>query len=198
MHKLILTFLFSTSIASAHCPVEMETQHGIYCADLSWNSGQSKVGGNFVDIDEVSPLLSNNPIPQKWLYSSLSLYIWEKGDSSHTLVELNDLNLFPYMEMAMNHSHSASHKFEYDEVTGSYRLSQWRMQEMSGCWSLRWTQDTSMDIDDSSSVLSQSQLLTNVTGYTNVSEEKNETMASFCTNGGGSGEHGSHHDHHHH
>lgn len=198
MKVFMFLLIQATSTAFAHCPIEIEAQGEQYCMNYEWLNTDKKVQGNFVETENESPyLVASNELPPKWLFSKLEVKTWKKGDSNHIPVEIKDFVVFPYMTMEMDHNHSTLFDFSYDST--SYILSQVRFQDMKGCWSLRWSTSDKLDVDSSKSVFANSQWFTNVTEYTNSSEDKILSIEEMCSkvgNGSGSDDGGGHHHDH--
>jgi hypothetical protein len=157
MKMILLVLVFGFSVwASAHCPVPFEVNGARYCIGVEWKAGDKMVKGALEVTDKQSPFLNpENEIPQKWIYSRAFVQVWA---------------VFSYMVMSDELHHKASAQWHYDETAGGFFLSGLALQEMEGCWQLRWTMTTE----------AESQLVSHVSGYTNLSEEQNKKLAETC------------------
>ena len=168
--SLILTLVVASEVSFAHCPLEININGTSYCTDIKWTLAQLKVSGQLTDSTESSPILiESGTIPPKWLYSKAQFTIWKNGDSQHVPQEIAGLRIFPYMHMSNGHHHSTSYEFAFNAETGVYQIEKVALTEMDGCWSLRWTVDAT-------DTLETSQLLLNITSFTNTAEN----MSALC------------------
>lgn len=134
---LILTSLMSKMVF-AHCPYEFQNEDQSYCLDVLWLNADSRQGPQFVESEFLSPYLNSMQTPSRdRLFSKAEISIWTKGDSSHTPVEIEGLEIYPYMVMKDGHHHGTKSVFEYNSIFQVYTLSQINFQDMPGCWSLR-------------------------------------------------------------
>ena len=174
MKFFIALMIAIPSIASAHCPLELDIDGTTYCGDAQWLNGERKIKGQWQETSELSPqLVAMGEIPQKWIYSKVSFVFWQKGDAHHKPVFIEDLRIFPYMHMENGHHHSTSYQEQWTDQT--YLVSAVAFQQMRGCWSFRWT----TEVDDA---LESSQALMNIVEFENLTPQENTTMASFCEN----------------
>ncbi len=182
--SLILSLMFPT-LALAECPVEIKSGNDVYCASVEWGFGEKKVRGDFIEVTDETPyMIPMQTVPQKWVYSKAFISLWRKGDVDESPVELEGFKVFPFMMMQNGHNHSTSYTFSYVEELKVYELSEFGFIAMKGCWSLRWTLGDEINLESSES-------LGQVVEYKNLSPEKNEVFAQFCSmpSGGGHGEH---------
>lgn len=189
--KFIFALLFLLPLtAAAHCPFAMEVGGTKYCYDIQWINGEQKLQGQFNDTESLSPqLVVTGTVPQKWVYSRAFINFWIEGDEDHKPVRVDNLKIFPYMEMANGHHHSTSYEFTYNNHDLRYVLQRMALQEMPGCWSLRWTTTGNEDLESST-------LIQNLVEYPNLDDAKNAEMADYCAQDGTTGTDGGHGGHH--
>lgn len=167
---LVIGFALS-GVSNASCPIELELEGGSYCAEVNWGYGFKKVRGEFKITEELSPyLVPMREIPQKWIYSSAQVRVWEPGDQSRGGIEIPDLKIYPYMHMTNGHHHSAAHRFSYNPEEQSYSLDQMAFRQMPGCWSLRVETEGG---EDGSSLLA-------VVSYANLNEAGKVRQRQLC------------------
>jgi hypothetical protein len=180
MKKYILSVIvvLTSLAAQAHCPYGFTANDGgDYCLSVEWAKGDKKVKGTYEESTFQSPYLNKSgELPNKWIYSKALIRVWKKGDAHHVPVQFSDFRIFPYMLMADGMSHFASAQFSYDPDGELYVLSGFSLQEMMGCWSLRWTQSA----DDS---LATSQEIQSIIDYSNLDESENKSAAEMCSGG---------------
>lgn len=158
--------------AQAHCPYAANINSVDYCFDYDWLAADKKTNGAYSESSEMSPYLNKKgSSPTKWLYSKATIRMWKKGDAKHAPVFLQDFIVFPYMIMAGGHHHGAASQFEYDNSAGVYILSGMSLQQMEGCWSLRWGVATDA---------AKAELISNIEAYTNLTVDENKNLATFC------------------
>lgn len=158
----------------AHCPVAFVDNSMDYCMDIEWAKGDKMVKGKLQQVDLLSPYLNpENEIPQKWVYSKALIRVWKNGDKTHVPVYIENLRFFPYMTMVDGMHHQASSQLTYDSGAGAYVLSGFSMQEMKGCWSLRWTLAPTDTFETST-------LLKNISEYSNLDQDGNVGAANLC------------------
>jgi hypothetical protein len=182
---MLSAMLAVSEMAFGHCPLEVKIDSNTYCTDVEWLSSQQKINGAFTDSAELSPILIlAGTIPPLWLHSTANFVFWKKGDAQHVPQEISGLRIFPYMHMSNGHHHSTAYEFSFNSTAGAYQLAKVAFTEMKGCWSLRWTTDTTDSLE-------ASQLLLNVTAFTNVPND----LAASCEGDEGSGDEHEHHSH---
>lgn len=193
---LSLTVLFFAAGAQAHCPMEL-TEAGDYCASVTWQKAQVKQAGTWQDVSDASPVLNAlGVVPPLWKASRAIVNVWKKGDANHVPVQLKDFRVFPYMNMVNGHHHGTSSQWSYNAEIGGYVLEAMTLQQMEGCWSLRWALNDHLDMNSS-------QLLMTVPEFANLDKMQNLETANLCSVGvsvppmeGGDG-HGGHGHHNH-
>jgi hypothetical protein len=104
----------------------------------------------------------------------LSLNICKKSDSSQQSLFIDEFRIFPYMNMLGGAHHGASYQWAWDPTAGEYKLYDFSLTQMEGCWSLRWT----LDEEDQ---VSTSQKLVDISEYSNNSPEENFEAATLCS-----------------
>ncbi|MGH1468040.1 MAG: hypothetical protein ACRBBP_04050 [Bdellovibrionales bacterium] len=191
--KKILLMVITLGVpffAKAHCPAEVTHGGEVYCAAVNWLSGEKKVKGEFVDAGVETPYrVPMREVPQKWVYSIAVINLWAKGDRSHTPVMLEGFRVFQYMAMENGHNHGGS--YEFNETEESYVLSKMALQQMRGCWLLRWTFAQDDSVKDSTELMK-------IGSYKNLSDEENEISMGFCMSSGGDTDEGDGSGHHNH
>jgi hypothetical protein len=171
---LVLFSFFVSSAAFAHCPIPVKTDKGDYCIDVEWQKGDRMVKGALEATDQMSPFLNKmGEVPQKWIYSRALVRMWQNGDKNHVPVAIEGFRIFPYMLMTDGMHHIGTYKFEYSSTEAAYVISGFSLQEMMGCWSLRWT----IESDDA---VESSALAAPVVGYSNLDDAANLTATQYC------------------
>lgn len=176
--------------AFAGCPIEWTFDGTAYCASVNWQVADKKTGGAFVASEDISPYLNKKgATPPQWRYSRAHILFWKKGDPAKTSLFMNNLRVFPYMQMLGGHHHGASYQWQWDAQNQIYVISAMALTQMEGCWTLRVTTASTDQMDSSS-------LLMEVTDYSNASADEKFTaitLCGLCSSGppdqGGHGEH---------
>jgi hypothetical protein len=140
--KMVLFLLVSIQsfVASADCDAKITQGEKEYCLEYEWLPAQRRVQGVFQDDADgaMSPVLNRQGTPPpRWLYSQARVLITNLDGTIAT--DLEAFRVFPYMIMANGHHHSTNHFWEYSAVGGPYILSAMALQEMVGCWSMRYS-----------------------------------------------------------
>ncbi len=195
----ISCIIIFTNILHAHCPNELiinqeDGSTASYCLEINWKNGESKIRGEFsethVKSPYLNPLLDNNGntlSPRLWIYSTMTIYIWEKNDDEHKPVRIKDFRIFPYMIMEDGVHHMASYNFTEKKQNNpsqySYKLSQLALNEMSGdisgCWTLRWSIKKNVADNDIYDIKS-SHFLSTINNFLNISESQNNEQNKIC------------------
>ncbi len=171
--SLLMMGLFSAA-ASAHCPEAFKVNQKKFCLTVEWEFGEKRTNGVFETSGNLSPYaIKQGEAPPTWIYSRALVSVWADGDTEHKPVKLDNFKVFPYMYMDDGKHHPATYKFTYDEANGAYMLSSMALHKMAGCWSLRWTTDSSEN-------LSTSKPLMDIIQYSNFSEKENKEAEAFC------------------
>jgi hypothetical protein len=176
MMKEILLFsvLWFPLWGQAHCPWPVQVNDQAYCVDVIWHFGEQKLQGQFSGSEMPSPhLVPMSEIPQGWIFSRASLYIWEQGDPLHQPVEIENFRVFPYMFMENGHHHSTGYEFAYDSSQEQYWIQRMAFQQMRGCWSLRWTTEPQDELETS-------QTLLNIIQFANLDEAQWQQQMAWC------------------
>lgn len=202
MQSILIIFitLILTNQSFAHCPLEFEREEMTYCLSYNWQNAQIKRRGEFIDLEELSPVINKEKSQAFRRKTSTAFFkVWAKGDKDHKSVYFKNLRIFPYMQMIDGAHHDASSAVEYmqdylNEGSG-YLVSQMALldMEVGGCWSFRLTFSNENKI-------STSVKLENIENYTNVSQERNFDLLNICEicsqepiEGEGGGSHPGHH-----
>lgn len=176
MKKIIFLIIsVSTLKVYGHCPIALEIKDKTFCTEVNWLKSESKVNGNLKEELESSPQLNldcNNP-NKKRLFSKAQFQFWEKGDSTHKPVEIDRLNIFPYMMMINGEHHATTYNFTYNRSTQTYTLNEMNFMAMPGCWSLNWSLEEGENIHNS-------QLLTQIRSFANLNPEQNHNVEQNC------------------
>lgn len=70
--------------------------------------------------------------------STLEVGFWERGDSSHTALEIDGLKIYPWMIMDNGMEHgSRAETLTYDSSRGVYVVSNLYFSRMMGFWEIR-------------------------------------------------------------
>ncbi|MAF90081.1 MAG: hypothetical protein CL674_02325 [Bdellovibrionaceae bacterium] len=191
MKSLILGLFLLPQIALAHCPNSIFFQGKEYCTMVQWSAASIpdhwNVAGGSMPSPYLIPMRTN---PKKHIFSNVSFQIWEKGDASHSPVQIENLHIFPYMIMDNSMNHSTKFSNHFDKETGTYVLENIAFHQMKGCWSFRYTFTDDLRLESS-------EFLTGISEFVNLSKEEQSALASKCENQSTSPSHG-HHNHHDH
>jgi len=164
---MILSTLFKLLLslnihAKAHCPNEFNHNNKKLCADIKWEKTDVERGATLM-----SPILNDeNTLPFDTHYSNFWLQIWEKDDSNHTLIFLNDLEVQPFMLMLGMPNHSG-----FAQVTQNPELGYGLRTvfiKMRGCWSL------SLKISEFFHIIK-------IESYNNLNYDENFEQMSICS-----------------
>jgi len=175
MKTLFVAFTLMSQLASAHCPLPLNLAEDKYCLEVQWPKAEVSVQGNLQETSELSPqLIRSGTLPSQRLRSRALVAVWRNGDVEHRPVQLPEgARVFPYMVMSNGHHHSTSHTFTWLEDEELYELRNMALQEMPGCWSLRWTSAETLD-------LASSQLLQLISPFENLSVSENQSLVDLC------------------
>jgi hypothetical protein len=107
-----------TSSGSAHCPVPLKSLG--MCAELTWQNG---------------PFI--NTAPRDRFFSTLEVRVFREGDTGHTAIHLDNLYIYPWMNMGPGQSHSTSFQ---ESLTAklNYRLDRLKFTHHKEGWTIRF------------------------------------------------------------
>lgn len=175
MKRLAFLLLLFPLTSHAHCPNAFDLSRQTYCAEIQWIEGDYKIQGVLTPSGQMSPYLNpQGEIPNRWILSKALIKIWLEDDPTHESLNLQGFRIFPYMHMQNGHHHSTSSQFEWNSQMELYEFSAASFQEMSGCWTFRWTLTPTHD-------LSKSEFLIDIVNYTNLNQDENSLMATYCS-----------------
>ena len=175
---LLLTLAFISPQAEAQaCPHMIFWKEQSYCYQYQWLPAWRKdPAGQWIPSQHPSPQeIPHRSHPQTWLYSNLQIRFWRAEDPGKNGLELEDLQIFPYMYMDSGHHHGAYHEIFFDIESQSYQINEIRFHEMRGCWMIRY--NPSQDRQG----LENSQLLLPVYRFENLSDADNQAREQICS-----------------
>jgi hypothetical protein len=172
LNTIMILGLLAFSAANAHCPKSFLHQSESYCLNFEWQKAELRPQGQFVESQELSPILNFMAVPsQQRLFSKANIAVWKEGDSEHKPVYLEDLQVYPFMVMANGHSHGARSNFYYDDQQQVYVLAEMSFQEMNGgCWQIRFKSEKNAE-----------QILSNIEVFTNLTADENYNQSLMCS-----------------